>query len=319
MFQWSAKMFSAVLADPSASTVAVFEGQMKAYTSNDRCRKLAKNGGLNCFYIPLSNCTSQSGASRPRFNWEMRGENQKAEYRSLEPGVLASIPPQFKSEGATAGFWWGALQGYAGRLNRRMQKRLAEAKQELDYGVGNRAPQLAMHIRLGDKQADSQSKQTGVAGAASDYFRQADLIVAKVQRQQGGGGDEKVGVFIATDSTAASAAAHAWAATNSAVRLVIAGATSSQNVSANGGEVAKLIAKRDDAYQIAEEVVLDLNLMLEAPHFVGLCMSQLARYVVGVGFARGTLKTATAMDHTRINKKDQFKLGVDDVPWQAPG
>ena len=124
--------------------------------------------------------------------------------------------------------------------------------------------------------------------------------------------------YIATDSAAAVAASRAWAATNSAVRLVIAGSTASQNVSASAAEVAKVIGKRDDAYSIAEEVVLDLNLLLGPPHFVGLCMSQLARYVVGVGFARGTLKTATAMDHNRIQKKDQFKLGVEAVPWRPP-
>lgn len=331
MFQWSAKMFSAVLTEPAA-TVAIFEGQLKAYTSNPMCREITDGGGGGwpCFYEQLSNCTAKSGAKSKRFDWKIRGEKQKAEYRSLEPGVVASIPDAFTATAhdateAEAGFWWGALQGYAGRLNPRMRARLAVVKHALDYGEGDRAPKVAMHIRLGDKQADGQSKQAGVAGAASDYFKQADVLVARVQRQECGTGAAlkadacaQVGVYIATDSAAAVAASRAWAATNSAVRLVIAGSTASQNVSASAAEVAKVIGKRDDAYSIAEEVVLDLNLLLGPPHFVGLCMSQLARYVVGVGFARGTLKTATAMDHNRIQKKDQFKLGVEAVPWRPP-
>jgi hypothetical protein len=319
MFQWSAKMFAAVLTEPE-TTVGVMEGNLKAYTANLRCKSISpSNGGMGCFYEELSKCTPKTGSSTKKFDWAMRGDKRKAEYNALTPGVEASAPQKFSAEGA--GFWWGALQGYVGRLNARMRGRLEEVKLAIDYGTGDQAPRLAMHIRLGDKQADTQSQQSGVAGSAADYFHQADVIVAKVQAEEcsGGGPTEcpQVGVYIATDSRAAVSAARKWAAANHAVRLIVA-ETASQNASAAAGEIAKLIASRDDAYELAEEVVLDLNLMLGAPHFVGLCMSQLARYVVGVGFARGTLKTAVAMDHLRMTKKDQFKLGLEHVPWSKP-
>ena len=47
-------------------------------------------------------------------------------------------------------------------------------------------------------------------------------------------------------------------------------------------------------------------------------MSQLARYVAGVGHARGTLKQAIAMDFKHINRADQFKLTGEHVPWSKP-
>ena len=37
-----------------------------------------------------------------------------------------------------------------------------------------------MHIRLGDKQRDGQSKQSGVAGTAEDYFKQADALIGRL-------------------------------------------------------------------------------------------------------------------------------------------
>jgi hypothetical protein len=203
-----------------------------------------------------------------------------------------------------------------------MQMRLDEVKRTISYGYGAEAPRIAMHVRLGDKLKDQQSQQKGVAGQPSDYFRQADAIVNRIRADECPLASTKrcaaVGVYIATDSGWAAEEAKAWAAGNPAVRLVLAGAVASQNVSAGGVEVAKAIGGRKDAYAIAEEVVVDLNLMLPAQHFVGLCMSQLARYVVAVGFARGTLKEAVAMDRSRIQKKDQFKLGPEFVPWREP-
>ena len=61
-----------------------------------------------------------------------------------------------------------------------------------------------------------------------------------------------------------------------------------------------------------------MQLLLGSSYFVGLCMSQLARYVVGVGLARGTLKQAIALDHKHINREDQFKLNAKHIPWSKP-
>ena len=183
-------------------------------------------------------------------------------------------------------------------------------------------PRISMHIRLGDKQNDAQSHQRGAAGTPKHYLEQADLLVARIRAAEctATAVCPPVGVYIATDGPAAVTAARQWAATRAgSVRLIVA-STLSQNASAGGAEIVKELqtSLKSEAYTIAEEVVLDVNLLLGTQYFVGLCMSQLARYVVSVGFAQGTLQEAIAMDGRQKDRKDQFKLGTQHVGWRLP-
>ena len=54
------------------------------------------------------------------------------------------------------------------------------------------------------------------------------------------------------------------------------------------------------------------------PHqFVFLLCKQIARTAVSIGFARGSMLEAVAIDHNNIARRDFAKIG-DYEPWQSP-
>ena len=71
----------------------------------------------------------------------------------------------------------------------------------------------------------------------------------------------------------------------------------------------------------AEEIIIDLQLLLGSRFFLGLCMSQVARVVASIGLARGELEQAVAMDQPNPAKLLQFvdktKMG-EHMPWSLP-
>ena len=58
--------------------------------------------------------------------------------------------------------------------------------------------------------------------------------------------------------------------------------------------------------------MVDLQFMMNAKYFAGLCMSQPARIVVNVGFAKGNLIQAVALDEQNIELIDRWKLGAEE-------
>lgn len=208
------------------------------------------------------------------------------------------------------------MQAHMFRLNTRMLERLRQVKAE--HGLTTVGIDVAAHIRLGDKQGDHASRQSD--GGESAVSKQVTRYLEAVSRLADEArsttaapikGPKVVTVYVASDSAAAVRLVREWAVTQSGLR-VVARSTRTQNVSGASVEVAKALDTIDDAYTPAEEVVLDLALMLEARFFVGICMSQLARIVVSIGTAAGTLQRAVAMDPSNIPLRDSTKLGVDE-------
>jgi len=327
MVQVVARKVVAAIALEGPDAVMILEGPLKHYTRNARCRELSGTEGWGCFFAEPTNCTSTT-----RSSVDMTKQSQGAvslwwgdqRFKKVNlVGVLnaAALPASFSSAGP--GFWWGVVQAYLIRLNERMQDRLVAVKREIDYGTGRRAPRIAMHLRYGDKQRDEGSQQSGVLSEPSDYFRQAEFIAEQILSSEECSDRAPclpVGVFIATDSAEALAQAMKWNESTPSIRLVTALATASQNVAANGTHVAFAPMEEDDPrwYQLAEETVIVINLLLGPDHFVGLCMSQIARLVVSIGFARGTLKEAIAMDYINVDLEDRWKLSSQYMPWRRP-
>ena len=322
MVQVVARKVVAAIALEEPDVVMTLEGPLKHYTRNARCRELSGTEGWGCFFAEPTNCTASMDVARqsqgPMSLWWGDKRFKKGDL----VGVLnAALPASFSAAGP--GFWWGVVQAYLIRPNERMQNRLVAVKRAIDYGTGHRAPRIAMHLRYGDKQKDEGSQQSGVLSEPSDYFRQAELIAEQILSSEECSDRapcRPVGVFIATDSAEALAQAMKWNESTPSIRLVTAFATASQNVSANGTHVAFAPMEEDDPrwYQLAEETVVDINLLLGPDHFVGLCMSQIARLVVSIGFARGTLKEAIAMDHINVDLEDRWKLSSQYMPWRHP-
>eukprot|EP00039_Didymoeca_costata_P016741 m.304932 g.304932 ORF g.304932 m.304932 type:complete len:445 (-) comp16443_c1_seq6:1215-2549(-) len=333
MFQWTAKMFAAVLASRDGSIVDV-RGHLKGYTRNGECGTIitrmmeeediganTARGGWLCFFRTLTSCTTSGNLQQSKtFSWEDRGPTRKKEYNNLTAGLIASIPPVYSELGL--GFWWGVIQGYLFRLTPRMSKIVHVAKERMKYySEKGTPPRIGAHIRMGDKLKDRDSKQRGVNGQPVAYLLQILVIAKEIHKSECKDDKtqcEPVGVYIATDSVAAVEEAIEFGKKHASLLRIVVQPTHTQNASKNNEEMSQVINKDNKAYVMAEEVVVDLQLLQEQEYFIGLCMSQLARMIVGMGTARGVLKRAVALDYNNADKGDQFKLSGKYIKWSAP-
>ena len=197
-----------------------------------------------------------------------------------------------------------------------MTSRLAEVKAEC--GVPDSGPDIAVHIRIGDKLSDAMSRQREASQPGGNAVDTTQLLVSRHIHEMerfidGMDGSDVIYVYVASDSTEAVWQVRQWALTRRRVHLA-ARNTHTQNMSGPHVEIAKAINSATNPYNLAEEVILDVALMAEARFFVGICMSQLARLVVSMGTAAGTMEVAVALDHANIAMRDGTKLG-DDEGW----
>ena len=191
-----------------------------------------------------------------------------------------------------------------------------------------RDPDIALHMRFGDKQHDPDSHQPHAADArvTAEQYLELALGWATARRdacaglQRRGGGARRAEVWVATDSASAAAAARVGRAHADlvAVRMQSEGTSSlstlTRTLSGPKIEIALEGAKRRPAEQaaLATEVLVDLVLLSRATALAGLCMSQLAEIAAAVGFARGTLRDAVALDAANIATRNIWKYGAEE-------
>ena len=323
-FQFAALRAVAALASNHTVT---FAGDFAGYTTNARCTELLKSASgeqqqqqvssFGCFFEAMSAACSAEAKAETHHRWQTG--------RSATNNVKRSTPPEFVAQGP--GFWWGTVQAYMFRLNARMRARLADIKRdELSTAGAYDCADIAAHIRLGDKLADKASRQEADRNRepreiVQRYVEQISLLVDEFNAACAQGSNCRVPLlYVATDSPTTAQYMREWVATaKPRVRLAVRD-TVTQEMSGAKVEMAKLLGRRlkeNSTYAAAEEVVVDLALMMEARFFVGLYMSQMARVVVSIGYARGTMDRAVAMDPANI-KPNQYALGDEVSIWHAP-
>ena len=313
MFQLTARAFVDALRgkqrggyEPGAAEhgPVAFVGEWKFYTANRACNST----GYECHFLPLLQ--------------RRRGDaSADACDEAFDPGA-ALRGPTFNSY-----WWWGVAQSYMLRPNPSLEAALAAARARSGLA---RDPDIALHMRFGDKQHDPDSHQSHKAGervTAQQYLELAlewatarrDACAGRQQQQRGGGGGvRRAEVWIATDSASAAAAARAWGQAHAdlvSVRMQAEGASSlTRTLSGPKIEIALEGAKRRPAEQaaLATEVLVDLVLLSRATALAGLCMSQLAEIAAAVGFARGTLRDAVALDAANIATRNIWKYGAEE-------
>lgn len=321
-FQFAALQVVAALASNHTVT---FAGDFGGYTGNARCTELLKSAGeqqqqqvssFGCFFEAMSAACSAKAKAETHHRWRTR---------SAPNDVERSTPPEFVAQGS--GFWWGTVQAYMFRLNARMRARLADIKRdELSTAGAYDCADIAAHIRLGDKLADKASRQGADRNREPQeivrrYAEQISLLVDEFNAACAQGSKCRVPLlYVATDSPMAVQYMREWVATaKPRVRLAVRD-TVTQKMSGAKVEMTKLLGRRreeNSTYAAAEEVVVDLALMMEARFFVGLYMSQMARIVVSIGYARGTMDRAVAMDPANI-KPNRYALGNKVSIWRVP-
>ncbi|CAE7622353.1 PDE9A [Symbiodinium pilosum] len=95
-----------------------------------------------------------------------------------------------------------------------------------------------------------------------------------------------------------------------------------QRRSAIGVEVARYMPGDATAFQMAAEVMFDVDMLSRAQVVVGTLASQVTRVGCSIGYARRKLLKAIALDFELLqSQKDlhkQWGVRVDDVPWSPP-
>ena len=317
MFQLTARAFVDALRgkqrggyEPGAAEhgPVAFVGEWKFYTANRACNST----GYECHFLPLLQ--------------RRRGDaSADACDEAFDPGV-ALRGPTFNSY-----WWWGVAQSYMLRPNPSLEAALAAATARAGLA---RDPDIALHMRFGDKQHDPDSHQPHAADArvTAEQYLELALGWATARRdacaglqRRGGGGARRAEVWVATDSASAAAAARAWGRAHAdlvAVRMQSEGTSSlstlTRTLSGPKVEIALEGAKRRPAEQaaLATEVLVDLVLLSRATALAGLCMSQLSEIAAAVGFARGTLRDAVALDPVNIARTNIWKYGAEEG-WRA--
>ena len=172
-------------------------------------------------------------------------------------------------------------------------------------------PDVALHVRRGDKLGDPLSKQEDWISIDS-YFKVAEKLIVDAAKALDD--DRIILVYVATDSKEAMDSAREWEKGR--------GAGLNFKIIMQDNEIANLEGKQiadagnqlsgDKKYAEALEFLVDLHFMMHAKYFVGLCMSQPARVVVNIGMAKGSMIRAVAMDEKDIKVVDWMKFGIEE-------
>ena len=264
-----------------ASVRVVFTGDYKWYTDNLRCNRT----GHGCFFLSNPEC----GAVRVE-----------------EP------PTPFERNV----FWWNVCPAYLFRPNKRL---LAAAESSRRTFRFEGFPDIAMHIRLGDKPASMMlTEQMSAQITPEMYLKLAEKWIydGSVRSRFTGA---KVVVYVTSDEEDAYQRVESWAQrNNNTVHLIMpksklfnkvgVASSSAPEAADAGGSLSQ-----EDRFLESQEFVLDLYFMTRAKYFAGLCMSQAARMVVNIGLARGGdhgMREAVAMDEWNIEKVDDMKYGA---------
>ena len=167
---------------------------------------------------------------------------------------------------------------------------------------------VALHIRRGDKITDDASKQNHKI-QIRDYLDEALFYLN--QRS-----DSNRNVYIATDTADGIQEAILWASKND-VNLFYQNQTALWEVAGREVALVGYNSEGEMRYENAVDLLFDIQQLMQAETFIGLCMSQIARMIVSVRHGRGLNGDYIAMDHWNIEHIDRTKYGVLEG-WHGP-
>ena len=204
-------------------------------------------------------------------------------------------------------FWWRIMSEYlfSPKLNI-----LAAAEAVREQFHFTDFPDVALHIRRGDKLQDGLSRQT-VPITLEMYYEVAEKLVIEAAASK----SSQILVYIASDDKEAMTTARDWEARRGGMndlnfKVIIQETTITElegtQVSASGNGLAS-----DRKYAEALLFLVDLHFMMHSAYFAGLIMSQPARIVADIGFAKGTMLKVIAMDDENIEH------GLDNGGWNT--
>jgi hypothetical protein len=300
MLQFSWREFLGSKVNPTGKHAAVtFAGELKWYTANDECKQTP---GYACFFLdPTSEGHVDLGSAN--MNNSDNIDNNNSPQLSCEEryGKGNFLPLQGNA------FWWRITSAYlfSPKLNI-----LAAAEAVREQFHFTDFPDVALHIRRGDKLQDAASRQS-IPITLEMYYEVAEKLVIEAAASK----SSQILVYIASDDKEAMTTARDWEARRGGMndlnfKVIIQETTITElegtQVSASGNGLAS-----DRKYAEALLFLVDLHFMMHSAYFAGLIMSQPARIVADIGFAKGTMLKAIAMDDENIEH------GIDNGGWNT--
>lgn len=301
MIQMAAKKVVQVIGE---GRIPVFSGHYRSYTRNAICSTHLRGEricGSQCFFEPLAVCDNKLVDTI-----NLPGSDLNATWMSRTDIAGCMIPINFSQYGRS--FWYGVVQGYMVRLNSRMTERVQLVHQKL----GGQPFDIAVHLRLGDKLTDADSRQSRLSRMPTRqivqlFWKQVLMIAEPIKKVR----SRPISVYLASDTLMALNLFLAEAADHAMIRVFHI-STKTQNISGPNVQVMEYVEKSIDAYELSEELIIEMSLMMKSTHFVGICMSQIARMVEQIGKASGTLRSAVAIDYENIPVHCIAKFGRED-------
>ena len=286
---WSELLKSKVEAQKHVAVT--FEGDLKWYTSNEGCKQ---NPGYECFFL------DPAGEGHVNLG-DANSSNNNNPTSSCEErfGKEIFLPIKMNQ------FWWGVTNAYMFAPKPNILAAADMVREQFDF---TDFPDVALHIRRGDKLQDGASRQT-VSVTVEEYFEVAEKLIIKVAASK----SSEVLVYIATDDKEATTTARTWEARRGGAsdlnfKLIMQETTiidlEGTQLANSGNQLAS-----DRKYSEALLFLVDMHFMMHCTYFVGLIMSQPARMVVDIGFAKGTMLNAIAMDEENVEN------GLDKDGW----
>lgn len=264
-------------------------GEYRKYSDVAVCREYRPAGLLNCFFQDLVNDLPKNSTS------------SFTDCNIYDPGI------EFRGFNWDSPWWWGVIQSYMFRPNS-LLKHAFLIKTGLKE---NTTFDFSLHIRIGGKkERPKHFIEKGVQFEVETYLNSTLLLIENCTKV-----NRLFNIYIASDSPEARPFINKWATVhNQILNVFMQDEGTTQKFAVGGGEAFRRVDSDVDRLNLSFEVLTDIWFCSRSNVFIGICMSQLARIIVGIGMSNGLMSTAIAMDPERIqaNSSRVFKFGTEE-------
>ena len=299
MLQFSWRELLKYKTDPQKHVAVRFAGNLKWYTANEGCKETPS---YECFFLdPTSEGHIDVGDANMN-NSDSIDRNVSPVLSCEERYAVGNLLPIKQNA-----FWWRITSAYLFSPKPNILSAAEAVREQFHF---TDFPDVALHIRRGDKLHDGASRQT-VPITLDMYFEVAEKLVIEAAASK----SSQILVYIASDDKEAMMKARDWETQRGGMndlnfKIIMQETKITElegtQISESGNSLAS-----DKKYAEALLFLVDLHFMMHSSYFAGLVMSQPARIVADIGFAKGSMLKAIALDEENIEN------GLADGGWKA--
>lgn len=318
-------------------------GHLGRYSNNSGCLRLQGAqaflvSGWTCHFLPLPGGLLSLAGTEKGIGGSLGGPRRPWGRLTLMSGGPGGMPGWWRSRLRCLAKM-PAVQALLWRPNRYLAQRFAVLAGRVGYDASR--PLLALHVRRGDKVTNFYNRYHPASTYVNEAIQAAKELQICANSSHTGGrvGEGKATrsalstllppcqLFVASDSPTAirevrQAVRRGWSTHGRLVEVIGLASSETQQRSAVGIEVAAAMAGDGLSFEMASEVLFDIELLSRAQILVGTLASQITRVAASLGSKQGTLLRAIALDVENLLEMSTlfapWGIPVDDVPWIGP-